>query len=318
MMKSMLSRRDTAPPAAGSTLARGACIVAVLATLATPAFAADRWEEAGSGAVAILPAPARTSLITGGSLVCAEQKWNFRLRADLSGGPVFGPEATVSIDGADLVTNSTLAGSVVTVPIPYEAIEDLKSGIRLGFAFGTGKAAPKANFSLRGSKLVLDAIAPRCSQIDMTGFDRVSLVGFGPAVEQARPLMAEEAELHREATKKEPTLSATTLELPDSRSMLFASLCGSTWYYGRSGCTVSAYVRPSATAAWQEAYNSEGVAMYTDPKAGSDGWPNLVTLPMVGGTEATHWAWNGSEYALPDSALSENEQPVEGEGDGAQ
>ena len=314
----MLSRCDTARTVAGPAFAGAAAMIALLAASSSPAFAADRWEEAGSGAVAILPAPAGASPITGGSLVCAEQKWNFRLRADTSEALALASETIVTIDGADLVTSSTQSGSVVTVPIPYEAIEDLKSGIRLGFAFGRNKGAPKASFSLRGSKLVLEAIAPRCSQIDMTGYDRMSFVEVGPAVEQARPLMAEEAELHREATKKDPTLAAATLDLPDSRAILFASLCGSTWYYGRSGCTVSAFVRPSATAAWQEAYNSEGVAMYTDPSTGSDGWPNLVTLPMVGGVEATHWAWNGSEYALPAIALTEDEQSVEGQGDVAQ
>ena len=290
----------------------------MLAAFSSQAHAADRWEEAGSGAVAILPVPARAGPITGGSLACAEQKWAFRLRVDLSAAPVFGPDAIVTIDDSKVSTTSHQAGSTLTLPIPYEAIEDLKSGVRLGFAFGTDKAAPRANFSLRGSKLVLDAIAPRCSQIDMTGYDRIGLVEFGPAVEQARPLMAEEAELFRSMNKKEPTLAAATLQLPDSRAMLFASLCGSTWYYGRSGCTFSAYVKPTAAASWQEAFNSEGVAMYVDPKVGNDGWPNLVTLPMVGGTEATHWSWDGSAYALPGSAVATDEQQVEGQGDIAQ
>lgn len=317
MMSSMLSRRDTGISAAAASLARGAGLLAMLA-LSSPALASDRWEEAGGGAVAILPVPAKAQGITGGSLVCAEQKWNFRLRADLSGSPTIGSEAVVSIDDVKLTAAVEQAGSVVTIPVPYEAIEDLKAATRVTFSFGKDKGSPQATFSLRGSKLVLEAIAPRCSQIDMTGYARVGLVEVGPAVEQARPLMAEEAELFRAATKKEPTLAAATLELPEQRSMLFATLCGSTWYYGRSGCTFSAYVRTSATAVWQEAYNSEGVAMYIDPNAGNDGWPNLVTLPLVGGTEPTHWTWNGTTYELPGSAVAEGDPQVEGQGDVAQ
>ena len=100
--------------------------------------------------------------------------------------------------------------------------------------------------------------------------------------------------------------------------MLFSSLCGSTWYYGRTGCTFAAFARLSATAPWQEVYNSEGVAMYTDPKAGNGGWPNLVTLPLVGGTEATHWVWTGSTYELADHAVAGDAMDVEGQGDLAQ
>ena len=40
---------------------------------------------------------------------------------------------------------------------------------------GTGEDAPKATFNLRSSKLVIEAIAPRCSQIDMSAFEAVSL-----------------------------------------------------------------------------------------------------------------------------------------------
>ena len=45
-----------------------------------PALAADRWEEAGSGAVAILPLPKPATAITGGSFYCSEQRWAFLLR----------------------------------------------------------------------------------------------------------------------------------------------------------------------------------------------------------------------------------------------
>ena len=293
--------------------------VAILITSAawvTPAAASDRWEEAGNGAVAILPVPSKAKVITGGSLVCAEQKWNFRLRVDTP-APLPGTEVTMRIDDETLTAPVALQGSVLTVPISYEDVDRLKAAVRLTFSIGKGKDAPSAAFSLRGSKLVIEAIAPRCSQIDMTGYDRVTLFPSGPAVDTATPLMAEEAGLFREMNKKEPTLSAVVVGLPDQRSMLFATLCGSTWYYGRSGCTLSVFTRSAAGAAWQEAFNGEGAVVYTDPKNGHDGWPDLVTLPMVGGTEATHWTWTGEGYGLSEPSVAQDET-TEGQGDIAQ
>ena len=46
------------------------------------ADASDRWEEAGSGAVAILPPPQKAKGITSASLFCAEQRWSFFFRAE--------------------------------------------------------------------------------------------------------------------------------------------------------------------------------------------------------------------------------------------
>lgn len=295
-------------------------VAMALTALASPAGASDRWEEAGNGAVAILPVPSKAKAITGGSLVCAEQKWNFRLRLDAD-APLPATEVTMRIDDETLTAPVALEGSVLTIPVSYEDVDLMKAATRLTFAIGKGKEAPSASFSLRGSKLVIEAIAPRCSQIDMTGYDRVTLFPSGPAVQTATPLMAEEAGLFRDMTKKEPTLSAVVVGVPDQRSLLFASLCGSTWYYGRSGCTLSVFARSGAGSDWKPVFSSEGVVVYTDPKNGRDGWPDLVTLPMVGGTEATHWNWNGEGYGTEESAMlagDETEGEDAGEGDIAQ
>ena len=61
------------------------------------ALAGDRWEEAGGGAVAILPAPAQASGIAGGSLYCAEQKWGFLFRTE-GNDPLPGP-VKIGIEG---------------------------------------------------------------------------------------------------------------------------------------------------------------------------------------------------------------------------
>ena len=61
-------------------------------------------------------------------------------------------------------------------------------------------------------------------------------------------------------------------------------------------------------------YETEGVHLYLDPKQASGGWPNIVTLPVIGGTEPTHWAWSGDGYELLDQATAEQDK-VEEQGD---
>lgn len=303
-----------AAPAVGA-----ACTLSLLAaaTAISPARASDRWEEAAGGAVVILPVPQKAKGFVGGSLACAEQRWVMRLRTESLDALPTPLEATITIDADASKAAAVQDGNVVSVPAAAEIIDGLKTGSRLAIAFGKGKAAPSVTFSLKGSKAAIEAVAPRCSQIDMAGYDRIGLVEFGPAVEQARPLMAEEAGLFAAATKKEPTLAAASVQLDESRAVLFASLCGSTWYYGRSGCTLAAFVRATSSGVWQAAYSSEGVAVYLDPKASNGGWPNLVTLPLVGGTEASHWVWTGLAYELKDHLVAEEDQ-ISSEGDADQ
>ena len=89
--------------------------------------------------------------------------------------------------------------------------------------------------------------------------------------------------------------------------MLFATVCGSSWYYGRTGCSLFGFLRSSATEEWKQVYNTEGLAIYVDPKASNGGWPNLVTLEPSGGYGPMHWKWNGAEYALSDPQVATDE-----------
>ena len=85
--------------------------------------------------------------------------------------------------------------------------------------------------------------------------------------------------------------------------MLFATVCGSSWYYGRSGCTLFGYLRAAPAEEWREVYNSEGLNLYIDPNASKGGWPDLLTLEPVGGLEPMRWTWTGERYELARSAL---------------
>jgi hypothetical protein len=98
---------------------------------------------------------------------------------------------------------------------------------------------------------------------------------------------------------------------------MFASLCGSTNYFGDTGCSLTGYAATGADGDWRMVYETDGMLLHTDPNNATDGWPNLVTLPIVGGTEATHWAWSGEQYELLGEVMSED-QGVEEQGDTAQ
>ena len=100
--------------------------------------------------------------------------------------------------------------------------------------------------------------------------------------------------------------AAARLDRGEGREMLFATLCGSSWYYGRSGCTLFGYLRQAPMQDWREAYHSEGMALYVDATASHGGWPDLVTLEP-GGITPIHWKWNGEAYELRDPQVAVDE-----------
>ena len=285
-----------------------------------PAFAADRWEEGGSGAVAILPLPKPAAGITGGSLYCSQQSWAFLLRLSPDSGLAAGSSAKAKLTVADQSRDfdAAIGSDNAEIKVPVDILVALKEGTGLKVQIGEGKTAPKATFNLRSSKLVIEAVAPRCSQIDMSAYQQISLSETDAAVPAATGLLADEIKLFREFTTKEPVVATTILEFADNKRLMFASLCGSKNYFGDSGCSLTGYAANGAESIWKMVYETEGVLLYSDPKQINDGWPNLVTLPVVGGTEPAHWAWTGEQYQLEGLAVSEGEEPVQEQGDAAQ
>ncbi len=278
--------------------------IAVLAT--APAFAGEDWQGAGSGAVAILPVPAKASGVVGGSLVCAEQRWALRLRTGPRDDIAPSVEARLVVDDMAFPVEAAQESTLVSLPVSADMLEALKSGTRLAVNVGAA-LEPSATFPLRGSRKVIEAAAALCSQVDMSAYDKVALSEADTAVETVAPLLADEVELFRAATTATPKLAAARLDRGGGREMLFASLCGSSWYYGRTGCTLFGFLQEAAGADWREAYNSEGLDLYLDPNASKDGWPNLVTLERSGGVEPLHWLWNGERYELRDPLVAADE-----------
>ena len=296
-------------------LAAGSFIYLSLA----PAEAADRWQEAASGAVAILPGPWNNRGITNATLYCKEQRWGFLLRVDEDLlPPGAAADGTVTVDGDPFpVVAIALAGGL-DLPVPHEILQPLRESGSMGIVIGEGKAARKASFSLRGSRVVIDAIVPRCSQVDMSAYPAIALSETDPAVTVAGGLMAEEAELVRAFTGKAATLAAATKELDGGKALLFASLCGSTSYYGLSGCTIAGFVRSEAAGDWAPAYNTEGARLFLDETASNGGFPGIVSLPTVGDPVPAHWIWTGETYELRETVMAEQDETPEEEGDTAQ
>jgi hypothetical protein len=298
---------ETAEPAGKRIAGRGWLgfgAAAFLLTGTLSAMAGDRWEEAGSGAVAILPVPLKATNITGGSFSCAEQRWSFRLRVETHSATLRQEtDVVVAVDGVDLPAKASLSPGVVTIAIPFEMLEPLKAGNRLSFAFDS---EPATMFSLRRSRAVLDAVAPRCSAVDMSAYQSVALSETDQAIGTATKLMADEAALFRAATDKQPVLAAASVKVAPNAEMVFASLCGSDGYYGESGCTLSGFARQDGSGDWREVYNSEGMALYLDPKTAADGWPDLVTLAQGGGAEPSHWMWNGLAYEIREPVIAKD------------
>jgi hypothetical protein len=276
------------------------------------AHAADRWQAAGSGAVAILPAPDKAARVVGGSLHCAEQRWRFFFRLEPDAVPAgWTNQAEISVGSTVFQSQADEAGGSLAVVVPVEILESLKAGARMALAAGTIVAA---EFSLRGSSDVIEAIQPRCSQVDMSAYVPVVLSETGPDVATVKTLLADEARLFRAATGRQPAYAAARLDLAGGRTLLFSTLCGSSGYYGRSGCSLFGHAAEAAAVEWRQVFNTEGLLLHTDPAVTSGGWPSLVTLPLSGATEPDHWAWNGGEYETVDMLIG-GDQPDLPEGD---
>ncbi len=295
------------PSARLSRFTTGAFAVLVVGLMgSTLARAADRWEEAGRGAVAILPVPVRANAILGGSLACAEQRWTLRLRTERQEAAVGPATVELAIDGRRRTVDATLGETLVEVPVDRDTLERLKAGVGLAVRIGTEREGPGASFSLRNSQKTIDAIAPRCSPVNMDGYDHVALVEGTSDAALAEPLLQDEIRLFRQATTASPRIAAARIDRGEGRSLLFASLCGSTWYYGRSGCTLFGFARDAADADWREVYHSEGMSLYLDAGDGTAEWPGLATL-QAGSTEPMRWRWNGNGYELRSSAYAAEE-----------
>lgn len=288
---------------AGSSVGRwfGGAVLAVACGWSPSAFAADRWVPVEGEATITLPEPLQAKGIAGASLACAEQKWSLRLTlSPETAAPSSGAAAKLFVGAQVFEARATLENATITVPVAGLAIAPMKTGTRAKITIEGMEPALEAIFALRGSKVAIETAEPFCSKRDMSGYERIGLTPYSSYLLEAKELRKDEIELFRQATAAEPIVSAAKSVLPDGRSLLFVELCGSSWYYGASGCNVAAYSRLSDAAAWTQVYDAEGADLYLDNRTLVDGWPNLIALPKKGGGDEVLWAWEGEAYGVSD------------------
>lgn len=279
----------------------GAAVLAVACGWPPYALAADQWEPVEGEATITLADPLQAKGIAGASLVCAEQKWSLRLAlAPDAIRPTGEAKAKLVVGGQVFDTRATVENATIAIPVAGLAIAPMKTGTRAKVTIDGVEPPFEAIFPLRGSKVALETAEPLCSKRDMSEYERIGLTPYSSYLLEAKELRKDEIQLFRQATTAEPVVSAAKSVLPDGRSLLFVELCGSSWYYGASGCNVAAYARLSDAAAWTQVYDAEGADLYLDNRTLVDGWPNLIALPKKGGGDEVLWAWDGEAYGVSD------------------
>ena len=266
----------------------------------------ERWGVDDMEARAILPAPRGNSSITGATLSCTAQHW--RLNLDV-GEEAQAGDATLTVDGRAFALSPIAEPQGLAFAVPRKAIEPLKAGLRLELALPQGEetdAPVTANFSLRGSKIALNAAQERCTPRDMSAYTPVTFTPYSSYINLGRELRQDDIAAFRLSTASEPKLDVAMgefgAEFGDKHRLLLTRLCGSSWYYGASGCNIAGFA-PADDEGWEPVYDTENVLLYSDPKNVIDGWPDLVTLPasqkgqMVAGPGLI-WRWDGKAYAL--------------------
>lgn len=262
------------------------------------AQAPDRWSADDAEAIATLPAARSDAGIDRATLACAAQRWTLTLSLAALGGGKSEAGAVLRVDRRSFDTTAALDGGTIAVAMPADAIDPLKNGLRMSVGIDglVGGMLGEVAFSLRGSRVAIAAVEDRCSLRDMTGYTPVTLTPYSSYLNIARELRAADIRAFTAATSIRPELTVAMSEFDDGRRILFTRLCGSSWYYGASGCNITGFA-PKGEG-WRIAYDTENVHLFVDPRSRTDGWPDLATLPVRGRGETRLWRWDGTAYAL--------------------
>jgi hypothetical protein len=308
-----------------ATSGRMALACAVLAGVALagatlPAAAQTAWTAVEGEARAILPKPERGSPFTGGTLACAGQIWTMTLATEI-GVFVNGATGTVvlSVPRGDFPSKSVAVPAGVEITVPHMALEPLMASNRLTIRFEGGDT--ETRLPLAGSRRAVTAVDALCSPREMPLVNSVALTPFSSYIELARGLRKDDIRDFIDSTADIPTLKAGMVEIDAERRLLFAELCGSTWYYGISGCGLTGYAPvigadQTKSEGWKLAFESEGVFLYVDPNTSVGGWPVLVSLPKRAGDVETRWVWTGEAYAISGTEIASPSEP-DGEEEGS-
>lgn len=239
------------------------------------------------------------------------QRWRLEIVTDRAPDD---PAASMEVDGRVFALRKLPDTQGLAFGVPRAALGPLGNGLRLKLLLpsGTGVAPDEAIFSLRGSKLAIAAVQDRCTPRDMSAYTPVTFTPYSSYIRLGRDLRQDDIDAFRLSTASEPQLDVAMAEFDGGRRVLFTRLCGSSWYYGASGCNITGHA-PDGDDGWKTVYDTENVHLHTDPAALTDGWPDLVTLPArrEGGQAAGAgliWRWDGRRYALKGELPDEPEE----------
>lgn len=280
----------------------GSLVLALALSLASmPALSQERWQAAEERAEALLPAPQGETSTLSARMVCAEQKWSFSLTTEMSEIEPGEGAVDLRIDGNTIPTQATFSADGLEISVPFETLDTLKRGIGLTLLFereAWAAALGQPRFSLIGSRAAITAMEETCSPPDMSAYRALTFSPFSSYMAVARSLREDDIAQFRLATASEPELAAAMAEFGNGRRVLFTRLCGSSWYFGRTGCNVTGFGPGTDAEEWRIVYDSEGVSLHINHASDEYGWPDLVTLPLRGQGEASTWRWRGSQYRL--------------------
>ena len=280
--------------------ARGICSPAHLAfaiVLCATAANAQSWAPAPGEARALLPAPNATGAIAGAELVCDAQIWTLALRRSAGGTLNAAARAQLTIGTRSFDAERAEPEDGSTLIVPPAALDAMRIGSRLTVEIGDDTAT----FSLSGSLRAIAAAEELCTPRVMPTENSVGLTPYSSYLALAEKLRADDIADFSASTTIRPRTRAGMVELDGGRRLLFAELCGSSWYYGTSGCSLAGFAPqpggdPEAASGWRQVYETEGVFLYVDPDNDVDGWPDLRAIPLKEGDEM-RWRWTGDGYA---------------------
>jgi hypothetical protein len=296
-----------------------ASLVAAVFAVATPAVAQTAWTAADDQAYAILPDPEPGTAVTGGVMLCTEQVWTLSLAVE-PGATIEGADghAALTARGVPFSVPSAVGNGSVDLTIPYDALEPMKAGTRLQIEFA-GYGSP-VRFGLTGSRRALTSVEGNCTPRSLPTENMIDLIAGSPDLELGRRLRADDIRDFVISTNQLPDLRVAMLDLDGDRRLLFVEICGSSWYYGVSGCNVAGFARMADEEggdasetdpdgldleSWNQVFESEGVHLYTEPGQLTDGWPDLIAIPLKPGFPDKLWTWAGQRYAVEGTIQAE-------------
>lgn len=295
----------TAIPLRATATLLAVCALLGGAPVAAAQEDASAWASVSGESRVLMPPPDLGGPVASAAMSCSAQVWTMSIDFGTAPPPASG-RAMVAVPRGSFASTVSVTGHVASIVLPREALEPMMAGTRLTV---TLPGAAELRFPLTGSRRAITAAAALCSPRDVVMADGVTLSPFSSYLDLARQLRREDIEDFTLSTTAQPRMRIAMSELEGGRRILFVELCGSSWYYGSTGCSLTGFSPIAGKAedkpsGWRIAFEAEGVFIRIDQASRHDGWPDLATIPLHEGSEETRWSWNGERYLPADASVA--------------